>query len=447
MNERSARGVAIRTIERVLGDDAYASVVLDHELYRAQLPVRDRALASAIVYGSLRAFIFLDESIRQELRRPDAPLDTYLRAALMTAAYQLRFFDRVPAYAIVDETVGLVRKKRGGKLTGFANAILRRLSRRFEMEPRPDSDFFLPAWLARALGERFGEAYRHDVSSSIPATSLRARIDRDELLARIQEARPKADLALGQLSDAAILGRNLGDPRRLPGFDAGDFVVQEEGSQFIAQAVGARPGESVFDACAGRGGKTAVLREAMGGESRLVAADLHEPRLDALRENFERLHLAEPEVHTLDLTVGTGGLPLESFDRVLVDAPCSGLGTIRRRPELLLRFDERSLQSLQKTQREVVRNAARLVRRGGLLVYAVCSPLREEGAEILHEIADFGLSAENRTIDYKRLQFIFQEGNCYHIGPFSPGAFCNPDGYQLFFLRKAGSSGSGFQLA
>ena len=447
MNERSSRGVAVRTIERVLADDAYASVVLDHELSKAQLPVRDRALASAIVYGSLRAYAFLDEAIRRELKRPDQPLDAYLKAALITAAYQLRFLDRVPAYAILDETVGLVRKKRGPKLSGFANAILRRLARRFESEPRPSSDFFLPAWLDRALGERFGEAYRHDLDNSIPATSLRARVDREALFERLKEARPKADLALGELSDDAILGRNLGDPRRLPGFDEGDFVVQEEGSQFIAQYVGARPGEAILDACAGRGGKTAILREAIGAESTLVAADLHEPRLSALEENFARLGLKAPALHTLDLTVGIGGLQEESFDRVLVDAPCSGLGTIRRRPELLLRFDEASLRSLQETQRAILKNAARLVREGGALIYAVCSPLREEGAEIVREIDRFGFEAENRSIDYNKVQFSLREGDCLHIGPFSTTAFCNPDGYQLFFLRRGDSSANGFQLS
>lgn len=436
MNERSSRGVAIRTLERVLSDDAYASVVLDHELSRAQLPVRDRALASAIVYGTLRAYAFLDEAIKRELKRPDQALEAYLRAGLLTAAYQLRFLDRVPAYAVLDETVGLIRKKRGQKLSGFANAILRRLARRFEAEPRPSTDFFLPAWLERGLGERFGEAYRHDLSSSIPATSLRARSDRAELFQRIAEARPKAELALGELSEQAILGRNLGDPRRLPGFDEGEFVVQEEGSQCIAQFVGARPGEAVLDACAGRGGKTAILREAIGPHSKLVAADLHEPRLNALEENFRRLSLEQPDLHTLDLTVGIGALKEKSFDRVLVDAPCSGLGTIRRRPELLLRFEPSALSSLQETQRAILKNAARLVRVGGALIYAVCSPLREEGAEIVREISDFGFRAENQTIDYKKVQFILQEGDCLHIGPFSTTAFCNPDGYQLFFMRR-----------
>jgi 16S rRNA (cytosine967-C5)-methyltransferase len=160
--------------------------------------------------------------------------------------------------------------------------------------------------------------------------------------------------------------------------------VQEEGSQLLASLVDAREGDRVADVCAGHGGKTAVLARAVGSKGSVSALDLHRGKLDRIAPELRRLKLdAQLDVRAADLTVGLAGLPPASFDRVLVDAPCTGLGTIARRPEILLRVKHDDPARLAATQRKILARAAELVRPGGRLVYAVCSPAAEEGAEVI----------------------------------------------------------------
>jgi 16S rRNA (cytosine967-C5)-methyltransferase len=436
MSRPTARLVATRVIHRVLTDEAYASVVLDAELSRAMLDERDAALASRIVYGTLRVFPKLEADIRRELTRPDQKLDSYTKAALVVAAFQLEHLERVPAYAVLDETVSLVREKRGQRVAHFVNAILRKLEKR-RGAIVPDPPMVLPAWLERSLERSLGhERARAFVEATgTPALGLRARVPRAALMMTLHEARPAAELAESPLSEHAIVARNLGDPRTLPGFDRGDFVVQEEGSQLLGELVGARRGERVLDACAGRGGKTAILAEGVGREGSVVASDLHEPRLDAIAGLFERLGLPSPATEPLDLGVGVGDLVPE-FDRVLVDAPCTGLGTVRRRPELLLRLKPHDPARLGRVQRAIAANAASLVRPGGFLIYAVCSPLVEEGIDVVRALLELPFALEPRAGVALPQPLAFDADGGLRLGPFLGGPFGGPDAYQVFFLRR-----------
>jgi 16S rRNA (cytosine967-C5)-methyltransferase len=169
----------------------------------------------------------------------------------------------------------------------------------------------------------------------------------------------------------------------LPGFAAGQFAVQEEGAQAVALSLGAQAGESVLDLCAGHGGKTALLAEAVGEAGSVVAVDVAEAKLERIPAELKRLGVGDRQVEyrAVDLTVGAGGLE-PRFDRVLVDAPCSGLGTLRRRPELMLRVGPRDPARMAEIQLSILRRAVQLVRPGGVLLYAVCSPMPVEGPHV-----------------------------------------------------------------
>lgn len=431
-----AREVATRVLVRVSKEGAFASMALDAELGRAGLDARDAAFATNLVYGALRAVDELDAAIRPHLHQ-GKKLDAFVEAALRVAAHQLLHLDRVPAHAAVDAAVKLVRRERGPKVAGFANAVLRKVASSAAARPEA-APKGLPEWLTSVLRDSLGEARAAAyvaAAGAVPPIDLRvlpSRITRDASIAKLRAAVPRARIEPCAHSPLGIRTRGLGDPRRAPGFAEGEFVVQEEGSQLIALLVGAEPGESVLDACAGRGGKTTFLGSAVGPRGRVVALDVHEGRLRQIAPLFAKLGLeASLETIPVDLTVGAGGLE-PGFDRVLVDAPCTGLGTLVRRPEILARVGPEDAARMAEIQLAILKRAATLVRPGGVLVYSVCSPTRAEGADVVARFDVPGFVPRPFGVEAERLGLAPDADGIVRLGPFLPGGEGGTDGYQIF---------------
>jgi 16S rRNA (cytosine967-C5)-methyltransferase len=441
----TARCLAAIVIERVTDDGAFASRALDAELKRAGLEARDNALATEIVYGTLRVLPVLDERIIQVLTRADARTDGFVRATLRTAAYQLAHLGRLPTHAIVDECVSQVRERRGPKLAGFVNAVLRKLAAARPADPQPPRSLALPKWVHESLLEALGPErlvrllQQH---ASAPALCLRSdRQRREELQAQLTAAQPQAEIRPTSLSPLGLNLRRSGSPRALPGYKDGAFSVQEEGAQLVALAIAAQSGERVADICAGHGGKTTLLARQVGSSGSLVAVDQDERKLDAIPDELQRIGLADVplELHPVDLSVGTGGLPAD-FDRVLVDAPCTGLGTVLRRPELLLRLKPEDPARMSQLQLKILRSAAQLVKPGGLLAYAVCSPTREEGPDVARA---FGAEHPSFSPVTEALSALLPPPD--HDAVLRIGAWLTaseetsaPDAYQLVLWRRLG---------
>lgn len=400
----TARSVAAEVVVRVLRDKAYAAAALDADLERnVQLDVRDRALATELAYGTLRLMGWLEKRVGRHASRGVGSIEVHVRAHLLVAAYQILVLTRVPAFAAVDEAVSTVRALRGPKVAGFANAVLRKVA----SDPKPTAEELARAAmeaadpaLVQAIIGAIGEEAALRLLSSDEAPPLGLRVEeaasRDTWGARLREARPDATIEPGRISPLAILARGAGRLADLPGFEEGAWTSQEEGSQVVALSLGARPGETVLDACAGRGNKTGLLARAVRGEGGGVegavdAADLHPAKLERLVLELERIGVRPRATFAVDWSKGTGGAT-GPYDRVLVDAPCSGIGTLRRRPELLLRRKAADLGQLGELQRAILGRVAGLVRPGGRLVYAVCSILREEAEEVVGAAESMGLA-------------------------------------------------------
>lgn len=397
---RTARSVATDVVTRVLDDDAFAAAALDAELERAaQLDPRDRGLATELVYGTLRSFAWIEKRIARHAKKPNA--DARIRAALAIAAYQMLVLERVPAFAAVNETVDLLRASRGPKVGGFANAVLRKIAnegRASEEEIAKAPLASLEPALRKAIVRGVGEEGAARLLSGSEPPPLGIRVEdatqRDTWIARLREARPSASFEAGRVSPHAIVARGAGRAATLPGFREGAWSIQEEGSQAIALALGATKEDLVLDACAGRGNKTGLLAR----YARAVdAADIHPPKLERLREELARLELAPRETFAVDWSKGTGGAK-GPYDRVLVDAPCSGTGTLRRRPELALRRIAADLPRLAELQRAILARTATLVKPGGRLVYAVCSVTREEAEEVVEKAEGVSLESTQRLL-------------------------------------------------
>jgi 16S rRNA (cytosine967-C5)-methyltransferase len=387
----SARTVAAKVLARVDKDAAFAAAALDAELGRAvQLEARDRALATELAYGTLRVRPWLDARIGKHAKKGIAKLDPRVRAAIEIAAYQLFFLTRVPAFAAVNEAVGAVRAISGPRVGAFANAVLRALSAEAAKEtPDPKAAVVASAapWLALALGRAIGkDAVAPYLASGAETPPLGIRVQdlasRDAVIAKLRAAAPDATFEPGRVSPLAILARSTGKPQALPGWEAGEWVVQEEGSQVVALALGARPGDVVLDACAGRGNKTGLLARAVGSKGAVDAADLHPAKLEALCRDLARSGARPRATFPVDWSAGLGDAT-GPYDRVLVDAPCSGIGTLRRRPDLQIRRAAEDLASLSALQRAILARVADLVLPGGRLVFAVCSVLREEAEDVV----------------------------------------------------------------
>jgi 16S rRNA (cytosine967-C5)-methyltransferase len=381
----SARGIAARVLERVDKDGAYAAAALASELDRhPQLDPRERALATELVYGVLRTRGALLRRLERHAPR-GLPSDSATLAQLCLAAYQLLLLDRIPGFAAVDAAVEAVRRTRGARLAGFANAVLRKLAASRERLDRAQAVLEnVPAWLRERLESGIGLeqalALLGADNAGPPPIGLRL-LGSFEHLAWLDRAEP------GKINPAARLIRGHGDPKLFPGYAEGAFAIQEEGAQVVALSLGARAGERVLDACAGRGQKTSLLVERVTQRGAVVATDCYPAKLEALRAEHERLHLRPPEVAAVDWTVGPGPVPAD-FDRVLVDAPCTGIGTARRRPEIISRLESQDPARLGALAARILRAAATRARPSGRVVFAVCSVLEEECERVTHEVAD-----------------------------------------------------------
>ncbi len=380
----TARDLAAAILVRVMRDDAWIAPTLTAELDRyPQLDARERGLTTEIVYGTTRAYHWLTREITSRTKQ-GAIDDPVALAHMLVAAYQVLLLDRVPAHAAIDAAVGAIKRDRDPNLAGFANAVLRRIAREAESVPR-DSEKLraevargsIPRWLRerteKSIGKEAARAFFAE-RQDLPPVALRAFVPdaTSAWITRLGELAPEATFRAGDLP-GSIIAENAGRLETLEGF--GDaWVPQDYGSQSIAHALGVQPGDRVLDACAGRGHKTAILAQAAGPHGRVDAADIAPKKL--------ALHGTDVRTFAVDWSQGVGDAA-PAYDRILVDAPCSGSGTIGRRPEILLRLRDSDLAGLRATQLAIATRVATLLAPGGTLLYSVCSVLREEGEKVV----------------------------------------------------------------
>jgi len=403
-NVSSARAIAARVLLRVEQDGSFAAAALSSALEGDKnVSPQDRGLATELVYGVLRVRLGLLAELEHLLHRGSpAKLDPLARTHLLLGLYQFLFLDRVPAFAATNEAVTLVTEGRGARLGGFVNALLRRALRELEAgKPKAVARVAwasTPEWLrqalVRSLGKPGARAFCID-TLQVPPTTV-AVLDptgRDAWLETHRPLLPTAVLEASGWSPHGVTVTGSAKLAELPGFGE-TFYVQEEGSQVLALALEVKPGERVLDVCAGRGQKTSLLAHALGPSGELVATDLHAAKLAELASRFEALGLSEPTCAAVDWSRGSGTV-VGPFDAILVDAPCTGIGTLRRRPDLLLRREPTDLERLPELQRAILTHASRLLAPGGRLVYAVCSVLDEEGPNVVDAVlaADPSLQA------------------------------------------------------
>jgi 16S rRNA (cytosine967-C5)-methyltransferase len=390
-------GSAIARVRRTLSDD------------------RDRALLLEIVTGTLRMRAAIDYQLASRVSRPLARLDAAVLRVLRMSAFQLIYLSRLPGSAVIHDAVELTRRAGKSSAAGLTNAVLRAVSRERESlawPPRePLVDHFSivhshPRWLVERWLDRYGEqatelwlAFNNQAAPMCLAVNrhltTRAAL-RDELAGEGIVAEPTERAANGL---RVVEGR----PLRSAAFTEGRFVVQDEASQLIGDFAGPASGATALDLCASPGGKTLALSAAVGASGRVVAADVRAHRVRLLAATIERCRVRNTMVVQVD---AAGPLPFEAetFDLVLIDAPCSGLGTIRRDPDIRWRRLPGDLPQLAAAQAELLMRAADLVKRDGRLLYSTCSSEPEENEDVVaafvRDRPDFTLERTHRTLPF-----------------------------------------------
>lgn len=493
---KGPRAVALDVLARVDGSEAFADIALDNAAAKARLKPIDRALASEIVFGTLRWRLLIDHYLAQALDRPIEKLERRVLAALRSGAYQILFLDKIPASAAVNETVGLAPPRS----RGFVNAVLRSLARQGprgiegaapadgtrpwqqgerkgtedngtapalagpetigDLAERLSVTWSHPRWMVENWVGRFGEENAvalMKANNERPSICLRVnplRTGRDAMLRILRREGVKA--RPGRYSALAIILDKPRPVQALPGWSEGLISVQDEASQLVPLVLDPRPGESVLDACAAPGTKSLQIMQLMGGKGRVAAVDLHPGRLKRMASEAKRLGMknitrvsgdaSRPfKLSSQEAAEGDAAPVFPAryrelrFDRALVDAPCTGLGTLRRRPEIKWKRTMEDVKARAELQRSILDNVVKYLKPGGVLVYSTCTFTVEENewavAPLLHS-GEFEQEdpAEVKTI-YLETEASFSglvQNRMLRTWPNITGA----DGFTVFRLRK-----------
>lgn len=438
MNTRQAAFVSLQKYEN---GGKYLNIEADTAIRRNALEGADRALYTNIVYGTVERRITLEYLLAQLCDRPLAKIDRNVAIILRMSLYQLRYLDRVPAYAVLQEAGELTRRFAAQSAVGFVNAVLREYERRGAeiAMPSPQADFerylsvtySYPAWfcslLVRCYGKRRAEAILKAFEKNPPLTLFPNLLKTDRAgLLRALRAEGIACEETRYSPYGVRLSRHVPIDAITP-LAQGLCFVQDEASQLAALALGAAPAQTILDSCACPGGKSFALALLCGDKAKIISCDLHENKLSLVRRGAEKLGIASVEAQARDS--GAFYPPFENaFDRVLCDVPCSGLGVLSKKPDIREKKEE-EIERLPAVQRRILENCARYVRPGGELVYSTCTVHPAENEEqikaFLREHPEFSLQP-----------FMLGQETVQGMQTLLPDRYAGMDGFFIAKLRK-----------
>jgi 16S rRNA (cytosine967-C5)-methyltransferase len=391
----SARTVAFKTLNRVILEEAYPDLALEGALRKnPHLSEQDIAFLTELVYGVVRWLGKLDYIIglfASKVKKKE------VLNILRLGVYQLLFLDGVPDYAAISETVNIAKNVYGGKVGNFVNAVLRELVREKKNISYPEKEHDLityisvkdsfPKWLVERWIKVFGFTYAEKLCQSlnqVPPFTIRVnslKTTRFELIERLQNRGIELIPCKYSLDGITILSKC--DPASIPEFDLGLFTVQDEAAQLVSFLLDPKPGDRILDACSAPGGKTTHIAELIRNKGEVVALDINKSRLRLVKLQAKRLGIEIIKTVLADSSAGNGTKEFElSFDRVLVDAPCSGLGTLKRNPDAKWRKTERDILELSEIQFKILSEVSKMVKPRGVIVYAVCTLMPEENERL-----------------------------------------------------------------
>ncbi|WP_066175099.1 16S rRNA (cytosine(967)-C(5))-methyltransferase RsmB [Bacillus marinisedimentorum] len=447
MADKNVREAALDILLKIEEQQSYSNLLLNRKLNEYKLDARDAGLLTEIVYGTIQRKYTLDYYLGPFLKNP-RKLDKWVLILLRLSLYQMQYLDRVPERAVIHQAVEIAKKRGHRGISGMVNGVLRNIQRKgvpaLEEISGPVKRLATatshPEWLVSRWVERYGfETTEQMCQTNLEAPPVTARVNvdratRDEVIAIMKEEGIEAEA--GELSDDAI--RILkGNAAATSAFKNGLISIQDESSMLVARALDPRPDEAVLDSCAAPGGKSTHIAERMHNTGKVVSLDLHEHKVKLIQDQSERLGLSNIEAKALDSRKAGEAFHKESFDRVLVDAPCSGLGVVRRKPDIKYSKQEKDIKRLADIQLDILEAAAPLVKQGGTIIYSTCTVDEEENGELVrtflgrNEQFEFDESLIDRMPEKVKERFPDARGEIQLM----PQHF-GSDGFYIAALRK-----------
>ncbi|WP_328804015.1 16S rRNA (cytosine(967)-C(5))-methyltransferase RsmB [Paenibacillus glycinis] len=389
---KTAREVALDTLVRVMEAGAYSNLQLNRALQDAGLSKADAGLATELVYGTIQHQRLLDDRLNALITKGFAKLTPWVLALLRMSAYQLLLLDRIPPHAAVNEAVVIAKRRGHSGISGMVNGVLRNMERSLDelRQPIELADpvrrigiaHSYPDWLVRRWIDGYGEEIAERICASgneRPHASLRInplKLSREKALELLAASGFEAEPS--ELAAEGVVVSGGGNLAQSDGYRDGWWTLQDESSMLVADACAPEAGMNVLDCCAAPGGKATQLAELMEDRGQVVANDIHPHKQQLIDEHAARLGLSSVLTVVGDAGKLTERFAPGSFDLVLLDAPCSGFGVIRRKPEIKWTKSEADVAAIASLQAELLDEAAKLVRPGGTLVYSTCTIEQEE---------------------------------------------------------------------
>ncbi|WP_212508714.1 16S rRNA (cytosine(967)-C(5))-methyltransferase RsmB [Litoribacterium kuwaitense] len=444
---KSVREVALELLEKVGTSQSYSNLALNQAIDSAQLSTTDVRLLTELVYGTLQNELLLDFSLRPFLGKKK--LQPWVRILLRMSAYQMIQLDRIPDHAVIHEAV-TIAKKRGHKgIAGLVNGVLRSAQRKGwpsvteieAMDERLSIVYSHPRWLVQRWIELWGEEATEQMlqqNNTPPASTARVnttKVTREALLNTWNET---ASISPGVLAEEAVV--IPGHIASLNAYEDGRLTIQDESSMLVAHALNLDRGLTVLDACAAPGGKTTHIAERMQDEGTIHALDLHRHKVRLIDQQAKRLQLTSIHARECDARQAEKLFAPESFQRILVDAPCTGFGVIRRKPEIKWSKSRADSQALARVQLDILSAVAPLLAPGGTIVYSTCTIEPEENQDVVTRFLQTHPEFLRDDTFKSRMPAALPEEAWTHEGDIQLlPHLAGTDGFYLTALRKKGS--------
>jgi len=435
-NKSNPRSVALDVINKVFNDEAYANIALNEALNSSNLSALDKSLVTNIVYGTIGKKLTLEWYLNPFIKRTKK----WVKNLLLMSLYQIIYMDKIPDNAVVDEAVKIAKKQGDKRLSGFVNGVLRNFLRSDRADissikninERFSIEYSMPRDLVDKFFAEFGQDKTRAIFESLDQPSSSSlRVNESQISFEKEFDKLSKDIPLEKsiIADTAMLAKT-GNFAQSPDFKEGLITIQDESSQLVAPNMEITGSETILDACAAPGGKTLHMAEYLDS-GKIIALDLYDHKLDLIKENAKRLKLADKiETKKLDASQVNEVFAPESFDRILVDAPCSGLGLIRRKPDIKYRKNDQDYQNLQKIQLEILRNTGKSLKKNGIMIYSTCTIFREENFDVVEKFLSENQGFEQVPLRNKR-EDIVKDG-CIFITP----DLYHTDGFFIAKFRK-----------